>query len=144
MSKHFPEELAFFRLKKRHPNIVKNGFAKSIEKIIGAGELKADEFHITRIPDASEADLDKKMVRCFEIEDTCNLSNERLSYYSLLGMELYDYYGIHLEVVITCKEGKKEVVTYTSKDDVCWEVKGFEGISFSVTQIEALEAKGLI
>ena len=110
------EKFAFDNLKKRHPNIRKNGLRACLREIEAYEMLEGGSFGF--IPDGTEIVGDTIFI--YEIEDTSKLTEAKLSNIQLFGHDLYDTAGHYTILVVVDRYGLDEKQVLTVKDEIMW------------------------
>ena len=128
------EKFAFDNLKKRHPNVRKNGLRACLREMEAHEMLGGGSFGF--IPDATEVIGDTLFI--YEIEDTSKLTEAKLKTIQLFGHDLYDTAGYYTVLVVADRYGLDERRVWTVKDEIVWTHTPSEKL-FSETEIEKLE-----
>jgi len=116
------ESFAFDNLKRRHPNLQKNGLKavlRHIDKVIEPAEEMYD-YSPGFIPDATIWDEKHKTVLLYEIEDTSKITYNKLSAIILFGHTLYDCAGCYTELWVVDRYGVEEKRVWRVKDEIMW------------------------
>ncbi|MGA2281234.1 MAG: hypothetical protein ABSG80_13120 [Verrucomicrobiota bacterium] len=128
------EKFAFDNLKKRHPNVRKNGLRACLREIGAYEMLMGGSFGF--VPDATEVVGDTLFI--YEIEDTNKLSETKLDIIQMFSHDLYDTRGYYTVLVALNRYGTEETRVWTVKDEIKW-THGPTGNWLSESEIEKYE-----